>query len=65
MERATLKLKEECVIDADGKQVILNRKAYEELLEDYQDLLAIVEAQKEPPIPWEEAKKELRRDGLL
>ena len=40
-------------------------KEYHELLEDYYDLLAMLESRKETPIPWEKVKRELREDGLL
>ncbi len=62
-----LKLHEKFIFDAKGKKeaVILDFKEYHELLEDYYDLLAMLESRKETPIPWEKVKRELREDGLL
>ena len=67
MSGNALKLHEQFITDKAGNKraVVLDFEEYKELLGDYKDLLAMLEAQKEPPIPWEEAKKELRRDGLL
>jgi len=55
------------ITNLDGKKeaVVLDFKEYRELVEDYQDLLAMLEAKKETPISLEEAEKILKQDGLL
>ena len=55
------------ITNLEGKKeaVVLDFKEYRELVEDYQDLLAMLEAKKETPISLEEAEKILKQDGLL
>jgi hypothetical protein len=55
------------VTDEKGrkKSVILPVETYEEMLEDIQDLVAVVERRKEKTISFEEMKKKLKKDGLL
>jgi PHD/YefM family antitoxin component YafN of YafNO toxin-antitoxin module len=53
--------------DKDGKKtaVLLPLAEYEQLLEDLEDLAAIVERRKEPTVPHEQFIRELKKDGLL
>ena len=55
------------VTDSNGKieAVILPIAAYEEIMEDRQDLALIAERRNEPTISHEELTAELKRDGLL
>ncbi|CDH45684.1 MAG: hypothetical protein IPL59_15960 [Candidatus Competibacteraceae bacterium] len=45
--------------------VQLSLEAYEELLEDLEDLAALVERQNEPALDYDEVLAELKADGLL
>jgi hypothetical protein len=45
--------------------VILPIEAFQELLEDIEDLAAVAERREEPTIPHDELVAELKRDGLL
>lgn len=67
MQNHAIKLNTQYITDNKGnkKSVILDYKEYQELIEDYQDLLAMLEAKDEEPISWEEAKRQLKQDGLL
>ena len=51
--------------DEDGKKtaVVLPITEYEKLLEDLDDLPAIVERRKEPTFPGDQFKTDLRRDA--
>ena len=55
------------VVDKKGKKtaVILSIEKYEQLMEDLDDLSAIVARKNEPTIAWEKVKKKLKKDGLL
>ena len=55
------------VTDERGKKtsVILPVEAYEEMLEDIQDLVAVAERRKEKSISFDDMKKRLKKDGLL
>ena len=57
----------EYIVDKKGKKkkVVLEVDAYEKLLEDLDDLAAMLSRKNEPSIPWEEVKKKLKKDGLL
>ena len=46
------------------KSVILPVEAYEELLEDIQNLVAVAERRKEKPVPLREMKTRLKQDVL-
>lgn len=61
------KLALEYITDESGQRrsVILPIATFEALLEDLQDLAAIVERRNEPTISHEELIAELKRDGLL
>ncbi len=55
------------VTNADGERtaVILPIDAYQELLEDIEDLAAVAERRKEPTVSHEELIADLKRDGIL
>ena len=60
-------LQEQFVVDAKGKKtgVILSLKRYQRLMEDLHDLAVVAERRFEEPIPLDEMKRRLKRDGLL
>ena len=60
-------LQEQFVINARGKKtgVILSLKKYQKLMEDLHDLAVVAERRSEKPIPLDEMKRRLKRDGLL
>ena len=62
-----LTLQEQFVVDAKGKKtgVILSLKRYQRLMEDLHDLAVVAERRSEEPIPLDEMKRRLKRDGLL
>ena len=45
--------------------VILPIEEFEELLEDIEDIAALIERRDEPTIPFEEVIKKLKKNGLL
>lgn len=55
------------VTDNKGRKtsVILPVEAYEEMLEDIQDLVAVAERRKDKTVSLLEMKKRLKKDGLL
>ena len=55
------------ITDESGQKtsVILSIDAFEQLLEDIEDLAAIAERREEPTISHEQLLAELKRDGLL
>ena len=55
------------IIDDKGNKqsVILPISAFQELLEDINDLAMIAERKDEPTIPHDDLIKELKNDGLL
>jgi PHD/YefM family antitoxin component YafN of YafNO toxin-antitoxin module len=55
------------ITDANGAKtaVILSLDAYQELMDDLEDLAAIAELRDEETIPWEQVKKELSSNGML
>jgi hypothetical protein len=57
-----LNLKEKYLTDEKGRKeaVVLEVKAYGELLEDLEDLAIIADRKNEPTISWEEMKKRLK-----
>jgi hypothetical protein len=60
-------LQEQFVVDARGKKtgVILSLKRYQRLMEDLHDLAVVAERRFEEPIPLDDMKRRLKRDGLL
>ena len=60
-------LQPQYVTNADGERtaVILPIDAYQELLEDIEDLAAVAERREEPTVSHEELIAELKRDGIL
>ena len=58
-------LQEQFVIDAKGKKtgVILSLRRYQKLMEDLHDLAIVAERRFEEPVPLEEMKRRLRKDG--
>ena len=63
----TIKLNLQYVTDNKGnkKSVILDYNEFQELIEDYKDLVAMLEAKNEPPVAWDEMKKQLESDGKV
>lgn len=55
------------VIDARGKKkgVLLSVKQYQKLMEDLHDLAIVAERRREKPVPLDDLKRRLKRDGLL
>ncbi len=55
------------LVGEDGKPeaVVLDLKKHGRLWEDIQDILVSRARRKEPQIPWEEVKEELRKMGKL
>jgi hypothetical protein len=55
------------VTDDRGRKqsVILPVEAYEEMLEDIQDLVVVAERRKEKSVSLDEMKKRLKRDGVI
>ena len=55
------------ITDANGQKisVILSLEAYQELMEDLEDLAAVAERKNEASIPFEDALKEIGHDDLL
>lgn len=49
----------------EKKSVILSMEAFEDLLEQLEDLTVIASRVNEPTVSHEEVLKELREDGLL
>jgi hypothetical protein len=60
-------LQEQFVVDPKGRKtsVILPLTRYRKLMEDLHDLAVVAERRSEKPIPFEELKRRLKRDGLL
>ena len=60
-------LQEQFVVDAKGKKtgVILSLKRYQKLMEDLHDLAVVAERRSEEPMPLDEMKRRLKKDGLL
>ncbi len=60
-------LQERFVIDLKGRKtgVILPLARYRKLMEDLHDLAVVAERRDEKPIPFEELKRRLKRNGLL
>ena len=60
-------LQEQFVVDAKGKKtsVILSLKRYQRLIEDLHDLAVVAERRSENPIPLDEMRRRLKKDGLL
>jgi len=54
-------MKTQFLTNAKGKVVsaVIPIKEYEEMLEDLEDLAAIVERRNDETIPWKQVKKEL------
>ncbi|MBF0105833.1 MAG: hypothetical protein HQM16_10960 [Deltaproteobacteria bacterium] len=56
----------EVVKDKSGrKKVLLDYKEWQKLVEDYEDLMAVLKTKDEPRVTWESVKKGLKKDGLL
>lgn len=55
------------IVDDKGRKkgVLLSVKHYEKLLEDLHDLGVVAERKNEKPIPLEEMKRRLKKDGLI
>ena len=68
MENLANNLKPKIITDDKGhKKVILDFEKYQEFLEDYQDLLAMLEAKNDPdpPMTLKELEGKLKADGIL
>lgn len=55
------------ITNEDGQKisVILSIEAYQELLEDLEDLAAVAERKDEESIPWSVVKAEIEANGKL
>lgn len=55
------------LVDDKGRKtgVLLSLKQYEKLLEDLHDLAVIAERKSEKPMPLEDLKRRLKKDGLI
>ncbi len=55
------------VVNEKGRKtgVLLSVKQYQKLLEDLHDLAVIAERKNEKPVPLEETKRRLKKDGLI
>lgn len=64
---AIRELQAKYVTDESGNKtaVILPIEAFEELLEDMEDLAVMAERREEPSMPHEEVVARLKRDGFL
>lgn len=64
---AIRELQAKYVTDENGNKtaVILPIEAFEELLEDMEDLAVMAERREEPSMPHEEVVARLKRDGFL
>jgi hypothetical protein len=58
-----LRLKEKFLTDKKGHKeaVVLDVRTYEDLLEDLEDLVIIADRKREQTIPWEEAKRKIKK----
>ncbi|MBU0504733.1 hypothetical protein KJ708_01975 [bacterium] len=67
MNLASLNLNEKYITDKKGnpESVVIDFKKYQALIEDYKDILAMLEAKKEKPVSWKKVKQGLQKDGLL
>jgi len=67
MNLASLNMNEKYITDKKGRpeSVVIEFKKYKELIEDYKDVLAMLEAKQEKPVSWEKIKKDLQKDDLL
>ena len=50
------------VVD-ENKAVVLDLRAWGRLWEDFQDVLVAEARQKEPGVPWETLRAEMKREG--
>jgi hypothetical protein len=60
-------LQEQFVVNAKGQKtgVLLPLKQYRKLMEDLHDLAVVAERRAEKPIPLEEMKRRLKKNGIL
>ena len=62
-------MKTRCLTDEKGKVIsaVVPIKEYEAMLEDLEDLAAVVERRNDETVPWEQVKKELdiKSKGLV
>ncbi len=60
-------LQEQFVVDPKGKKtgVLIPLPRYRKLIEDLHDLAVVAEGRNEKPIPLDELKRRLKRNGLL
>ena len=67
MSRKIREMQLKYVTDESGEKtaVILPIEEFEELLEDINDMAALLERRDEPAIPFEEVIAKLKNDGLL
>ena len=58
-------LQEQFMIDAKGRKtgVILSLRRHQKLMEGLHDLAIVAERRSEEPIPLQEMKRRLRKDG--
>jgi hypothetical protein len=55
------------IVNAKGKRtgVVLSLSQYQKLIEDLHDLAVVAERRDEKPVPINELKRRLRKDGLI
>jgi hypothetical protein len=55
------------IVDTKGRKrgVVLSFTSYQRLMEDLHDLAVVAERRDEEPIPLEDMKRRLRRNGIL
>jgi hypothetical protein len=60
-------LQPQYIINEAGEKtsVILSLAAFQELIEDLEDLAVVAERRDEPTIPHEQLLAELKKDGLI
>ncbi len=60
-------LQEQFVVDPKGKKtgVLIPLTRYRKLMEDLHDIAVVAERRNEIPIPLDELKRRLKRNGLL
>jgi len=55
------------ITDKNGRKtgVVLSLRRYRQLMEDLHDLAVVAERRREKPVPLQDLKRRLERDGVL
>jgi PHD/YefM family antitoxin component YafN of YafNO toxin-antitoxin module len=55
------------ITDKNGKKtaVVLSLRRYRQMIEDLHDLAMVAERRREKPVPLQDLKRRLERDGVL